>query len=180
MSEQILNTDDKAAKQVSGISGWVDRHGRFWGDDERMARWSGSTHKACDTCGEIHERNSYCRPCHERGRDEKYHALEKREWDGECALYSDSHDQYFFDEDGLRDYLIDHECTVGDLQLCLCRPVKLRELDSDYFCDDLPEDVDVPDGIMEALEVFNEAISKISTLAVEPDKYAAIVNIDLD
>ncbi len=50
-TEQIvLNTSDEAAS-IKTVTGWIDRYGRFWGDYERIARYSGCTHVACSECG---------------------------------------------------------------------------------------------------------------------------------
>ena len=62
--EQILYTSDEVAKHVTNIEGWVDRHGRFWGKDEHMARWSGCTHIICPSCGNPTSRNyTICSDC---------------------------------------------------------------------------------------------------------------------
>jgi hypothetical protein len=53
--KMILDTSDEAAKFVTGISGWVSRDGHFCGNDERIARYIGSTHKLCE-CGNIVEK----------------------------------------------------------------------------------------------------------------------------
>lgn len=39
-----------------------------------------------------------------------------------------------------------------------CAPNYPRELTSEYFCDDLPEDGDVPAEIEDAIRVFNAAL----------------------
>ena len=173
--EKILKTDDKAAKYVTGLSGWVDRNGHFFGTNEDQARYSGCTHVACNNCGTIRVRNGYCVPCHEKKRIEKFNALEKVEWDGIKPLYSDSHDVYFFDGD-FSDYAKEHTTTIDDLQLRLCRPVKIRTLDEDYFLDDLHEDAELPNEIVEAIEKLNIAILEAPTQTWDPDKYAAIVD----
>ena len=49
-NEMILNTSDEAAHFVTGLSGWVSRHGHFYGNDERLARYDGCTHTVCE-CG---------------------------------------------------------------------------------------------------------------------------------
>ena len=53
--EQLLYNDEKSARFVEGIKGWVDKDGRFFGNDklsEHMARYSSCTHIVCG-CGEI-------------------------------------------------------------------------------------------------------------------------------
>src|SRR5690606_37390366 len=124
--EIILPSDDQAAKFVSGIEGWADRHGRFYGNDEASARWSGATHLMCAVCGSLHKRQSYCRECAERKRVEKYQAMPRQEWDGIGMLFSDSSDQYFHDWEEVEQYCEDNECTLESLQLIICDPVYPR------------------------------------------------------
>lgn len=176
-TEMILKTDDRAAKYVTNISGWVDRNGYFWGADENQARWSGCTHIECDKCGAIHERNSYCRPCHDKKMIEKFNALEKRDWDGEIPLHLDNTDYYFFDKGGLLDYIEESELELSELRLALCKPVKMSTIDQCYLLDDMHEDAELPDSVETALTELNTAILEAETITWEPDKYAAIVKL---
>ena len=95
----ILAESDEAAKFVTGISGWVDRHRKFHGKSEEMARYYGSTHKKCKECKEaiIRIGYSFCANCQEKKDIERYNKLEKKVWDGESYLYSDRADVYFAD-----------------------------------------------------------------------------------
>ncbi|MBO0369434.1 hypothetical protein GIB23_20365 [Pseudomonas putida] len=71
--------------------------------------------------------------------------MPKRAWAGEAITEYDG-DQYFFDEEELRDYLNDHELELTDLRLVFCTPNYPSEIDpSDHFCDDLPEDGEIND-----------------------------------
>ena len=61
MEEKIILQDSpEAATFKTGLSGWVSREGRFWGDNEDSARWEGSTHRKCETCETIVPRNRIC------------------------------------------------------------------------------------------------------------------------
>lgn len=175
--DEILKSDDKAAKYVTGLCGWVDRHGHYWGENEDLARYSGCTHITCDNCGVMRIRNGYCAPCHEVKRIEKFNALEKIEWDGKIPLYSDSQDEYFFDDGSLSDYIEEHEASIDDLQLRLCRPVAMQTLDESYFLDDMHEDAELPNDVANAIESLNKLILEQPTQTWGPDKYAAIVDL---
>ena len=87
-------------------------------------------------------------------------------------------DQYFFDEDHLRDYLIDSDIDLTDLQLCICEPNYPRPLDpSDVFSDDLPEDGEIRDDQLEAaFELLNEMIRKAGPLSWSEGKFAAALS----
>ena len=172
MNEQIFKDSKETAKFVTNISGWVDRNGRFFGENEDMARYSGATHKVCEKCGTINKINSYCSPCHEMKRIEKYNSLEKRQWDGKLPLYSDSHDEYFFDDDSLYDYIEERELSIEDLQLRLCKPQPMNTVDEDYFSEEMHEDFEVPKEVVEAIDSLNNLILSQPTQTWYPDKYA--------
>ncbi|HAT6800607.1 TPA: hypothetical protein JAN03_00980 [Citrobacter freundii] len=46
-TEKIVMMDSDEAASIQTVTGWVDRHGRFWGGDEHQARWCGATHRKC-------------------------------------------------------------------------------------------------------------------------------------
>ena len=97
-----------------------------------------------------------------------------KEWSGEPLVIFDS-DQYFFDEDSLRDFLIDSDIDLADLQLCICEPKMPREIDpSDVFCDDLPEDGEIRDQqLVAAFELLNKMIRQSEPLSWTEGKFAA-------
>jgi hypothetical protein len=172
--EQILNTSDDAATFVTDIKGWVDRHGRYFGDSEKMARWSGCTHITCE-CGNITEKNyTICSECREKNAIIRYNDKKKKQWDGKVPLYSDALNKYFMDEDDLRDFLEDHpDVTNVSLRLLICEPVYLRHIESDYFCDELPDDDNpLPCGLEEAIEEFNGRLDGIGVASWTPGDYA--------
>jgi len=174
----ILDTSDEAAS-IKTVTGWVSRTGRFWGNDERMARYDGSTHKQCE-CGAVAEKSYIrCDSCRAKGEIERFKARPIQPWDGETFLYSDAHDKYFQDLESLLDHLSDYDdddkYTLADLRLIICEPNIAREVESDHWCDDLPEDGDLPSEMAEALRVFNEVVKRAPPLSWSPGKYAADV-----
>jgi hypothetical protein len=170
--KQILNTSSDAARFVTGLEGWVDRHGRFCGTDEHMARWSGCTHIICPKCGKPTPKSyTICEDCREEKAIERYKARERREWDGKTPLYSEAVDEYFFDEDSLRDHLETHEVLEQVLRLVICEPNRLRQVEEDYFLDDLPEDGDIPDEVANALEDLNRVIRDQDPVSWSPGRY---------
>ena len=169
----ILYNSDEVASHRTGLSGWVDRHGRYWGNDEHMARWSGCTHREC-SCGNIYEKAWIkCPKCIEKDKKEKYDSYEEIDWDGETPLYSHKCDEYFFDEESLFEYVDEYqdECdylSFKDMQLVICKPNYLREIDSEYFCDDLPEDGELDNEMLEAIDKLNEIIKKQPPVSWRP------------
>ena len=146
----ILAESDEAAKFVTGLSGWVDIHGNFHGKSEEMARYYSSTHRRCEECKEAIIKRGYrfCADCKEKKDIERYSKLEKKVWDGESYLYSDRDDIYLSDYQELHDYIDEREIeNVGSLRLIICEPEYLREINADYWADDLPEDTELPESV---------------------------------
>lgn len=179
--EIILASSDEAA-QIKTLTGWVDRYGHFWGEDERMARYSGGTHKACEDCGTVYRKNAWCEPCHEKKKAAQFAAMPRQEWDGVVPLVSFDTDHYFWDADQLDIYCEDEGVTPESLRLVICEPRYMSQFEILDHCQDiLPEDGDesfIPDEILEAAEKLNAAI-KAATQPVSwtQGKIAAIVSI---
>jgi len=174
----ILAEDDEAAKFVTGLSGWVDKNGVFWGQLEEMARYASATHKRCEECKTsiINRVYRYCADCLEKKDIERYSKLERKDWDGVAYLYSDRDDVYFADYQELHDYLDDLGMENADsLRLIICEPECLREVDADYWADDLPEDAELPESVLSALETFNASLKDAGVVSWSPGKYAAII-----
>jgi hypothetical protein len=179
MSERkiILASDDDAAS-IQTVTGWVSRLGHFFGNDERTARYDGSTHRKCDGCGAIIERNCYCRDCYVKKEAEKFNNMDHKEWNGTDALYSQAHDRYFFDLDELDQYCEDEETTPESLMLIICTPTYANAVSpADIYEGDLPEDGEVPSEVQAAFDELNERLTENKTiLSWYPGKYAAKIN----
>jgi hypothetical protein len=153
------------------VTGWEDRSVRFWGDDEHIARYSSATHKRC-ACGGVVQINWIkCASCRTRDEIAKYDALPRAEWDGRAMLYSMTADRYFESPDDAEAWL-DLGQTLSDLRLVICEPQNLREVDEDYWHDELPEDGELPDAIAVALEALNAAIRANTQFTWYPGKKA--------
>lgn len=173
--EQVLDTSKEAAVFEKNICGWVDRHGRYFGSDERAARWSGCTHIACE-CGNITEKNyTACSQCREKNAIERYEKKEKIQWDGKVPLYSDAIYRYFMEEDDLRDFLEERTISIDSLRLLICEPVYLKEIDEDYFCDELPEDGELSEAVSDALNNLNAVIRDEKPASWMPGDFAVFI-----
>ncbi|WP_443692052.1 hypothetical protein ACRZ5O_22755 [Pseudomonas protegens] len=174
--EKVVMYESPEAASIQTVTGWVAADGRFWGKDEHMARWCGATHRRCEKNPDhpIYEIRSSCHQCHEERRQAKFAAMPIKEWAGEPLVIFDG-DEYFFDEDSLRDYLIDRDVDLADLQLCICEPNMPREIDpSDLFIDDLPEDGEIRDQqLIAAFELLNEMIRQSEPLSWSQGEFAA-------
>lgn len=174
--EVVLYGSADAARYVTGISGWVDRNGMFYGDNkdsEHLARYSGCTHRICECGKQMEKHYTKCSSCRENAAVERHRNRERKEWDGSRPIYSEACDRYFHSWDDVEDYLEDcKSCTKEDLRLLICRPVYLGKIDEDWWADDLPDEGELPDAVMAALNALNEAIDKAGEVAWEPGKFA--------
>jgi len=161
-SRQILATDEGIVEAVS-VRGWKDRHGKIH-MSEHFARLASATHSKCQSCDALYPLSSYmiCPSCREKKEIVKYNCMPYREWDGKTPLYSDYADRYFMDEDEICDYCYDEEIDASTLRLKLCEPVKYRQIDQDYWSEDMYEDQEeLPDALINKLVEFNEFIKTL-------------------
>ena len=178
MSKIILYDSDEAAKFVTGLSGWVDSNGLFWGDNrdsENMARYSGCTDLRC-SCGHLMKKHyTKCAICREREAIERYKKRAQKEWDESIPVYSETADEYFNDRSEVEDFLeqSDEGITAEDLRLLICEPVYLRPVEEDYWIDDLPDDAELPSEAVDALDALNNTLKAVGPVGYRPGKFAA-------
>ncbi len=158
--EIILPSDDRAAK-LTTVTGWVSRAGHFYGNDERTARYDGSTHNKCETCGAVANKGWLsCAACSNKKRHEKYLEIPFKEWDGTTPLCLHHDDKYFFSEDDLIEFIEENEdenYTGEDLELMICEPNYASEIDADdMYQDILPEDQSLDDRYPELAAKIEE------------------------
>jgi hypothetical protein len=161
--EKVIHYDSpEAATYKTDISGWVGADGRFYGKDERAARWGGCTHKKCVECENYTEKTwTHCEDCRNKKAADRYNELPFREWDGKAPLCIWGSEQYFFTEDDLIEYLYDNELNGCDVQLVLARPIGYSEIDYSYWGDDAHEDWEPPKELVEAVEKVNDLIREL-------------------
>ncbi len=166
----VMYDSDEAATHRTNLSGWVSSNGRYWGKDENMARWSGCTHIKCE-CGNVFDkRRTRCDSCQAKIDMEKFYALPMVEWDGTTPVCTFDDDKFFFSDGEVLDYLADLDEETDEVRLVLCKPGKLSCVSEDYWCDDLPEDGELPDEVATKLAELNEAIKNAPTVCWCPGK----------
>lgn len=174
---KIIFPEDPETATIETRTVWVSRTGSAH-FDERGARWEGATHLHCEKCGTpVIKPYCLCQHCADQKEKERYERREKKKWDGKSLLYSESVDQFFEDMGEVEEYLLNetedgNAMTLEDLRLMICDPVYARPLDDDYFCDEIPEDGEVPEKLRAAVDAFNEAIKNCGILSWAPGKYA--------
>jgi len=173
--QMVIFNSDEAAQYRTNLEGWVSRHGRYWGNDERAARYDGCTHRPCEDCGEPTEKGwLVCNVCREKRDKVRYEALSEKIWNEEGLIYSDAVQKYFSSWDEVKEYCDEEEIEVGALRLLICDEQYLPLLADDYGCDELADDGELPDAAIEAIEKFNEAIRNVGAVSWYPGKFRAI------
>lgn len=160
--EIILRSDDKAASMQT-VTGWVSRNGRFYGKDERTARYDGCTHSKCK-CGNIANKYySKCDECRNKASKERYSKLTFKEWDGKTPVCNYGTDEYFFDADDIEYYLEDNSLEPRDLELMYCDPNHFTEINGEQWEEILPENSDgeLPNALEEKLKELNKFINNL-------------------
>jgi len=160
-TEKRIDYNAPEAASIQTVTGWVSSKGRFWGNDEHMARYEGSTHRICKENPEHgeHETNSWCEKCRDERMTAKWEAMPRREYDDTPVVVFDS-DTYFFDADDLVNWLDEHDIKPEDAQLVFCKPNYPRQIDpNEHFNDDLPEDGEVSATLAAAFDVLNAVIA---------------------
>ena len=168
-SKIVMYDSGEAATHRTNLSGWVSSDGRYWGKDEHMARWSGCTHIKCG-CGNVVEKGRIrCDSCQAKIDMEKFYALPMVEWDGTTPVCTFDDDHFFFSDSELLDWMADQE-QEAELRIVLCEPGRLSYVSEDHWCDDLPDDGELPDEVAAKLAELNEAIKNAPTVCWWPGK----------
>lgn len=162
MSKKIILMSDKEAASIKTVTGWVGGDGRFYGDDEEMARWAGATHKQCQNQNHPpHKKNGYCIECHKEQEIRRFNSFPLVVYkDG--FIYCHDNDRFYSDADYLLDS-IEHGGLGENPMLSTCSPVAMHPLEIEHWEDVLPEDCGIeslPIEIADAIEALNEAIEK--------------------
>ncbi|MBC1185575.1 hypothetical protein HII27_07565 [Kluyvera sp. SCKS090646] len=183
--EKIVMMDSDEAASIKTLTGWVDRHGRFWGDDEYQARWCGATHRKCKNKPDehpIHSTHGYCEECHRESRQAKFAEIERAVWAGEpLVLFDDDH--YFFDVESLADYCLEHSVLPRELQLLICEPNYPPEFDIEQHCEEIIPDggdyYSLPQAVLDAADALNKAIKESAAVSWSGGNRVAIVSDDI-
>jgi len=167
----ILPTSTEAARRRT-ITGWVSRDGRFYGDDERLARWAGATHVLCADCGAPTAKDTLvCPSCRERRAIATYTALPTAA-PGSYPVYAEATDTFYANLELAEDDLESGQ-SLADLRLLVCEPVMARPLDTDYWLDDIPVDEDIPPGLLALIDAANAILARLEPLGYRPTRIAA-------
>lgn len=177
MENIILAFDMNTAIPVA-VQGWKDRHGKIHLSEE-AARYASASHVYCSKCGNVPVKKPYtiCDACSHILAIERYNKLQYKECDGKTPIYSETFDIFFNDVDELTDYCSDNDFNLSELRLKLCDPNYFKEIDIDYWSDDLAEDQDeLPKKLQDTVNTLNEIIRTLPPASWTPSKFRTDYN----
>ena len=170
----IMFSSEEAAQYKTNLSGWVSRGGRYWGNDERAARYDGCTHRPCEDCGGPAEKGwLVCPKCRENRDISRYKAMPREEWDEVGMLYSDAYSEFYSSWEEIEEFCVDEGIGIDKMRLIICEPQYLPLLNNDYGCDSLAEDAELPSAILHAIDEFNKVVRGVGVVSWVPGKKAA-------
>lgn len=154
---KVIMYESPEAASVKTITGWVSSSGRFWANDEHMARYCGSTHKLCECGNRMTKSYIICQACRDSKATEKYLAMPFEKYTGQ-PVWSASCHEYFFTEESIREHAHFNEIeNLDDLQLVICVPQYIEPIDLDWLFEDLaPEELGLADYAPEIFQKFVE------------------------
>lgn len=179
MNEEVILPDSHlAARYVTDIKGWVSRNNLFFGDGEETARYDGCTHMSCRKCKQPARKGwLLCESCLEEKELNMYSSMPRKQWDGRAMLYSQVTKNYYRSPDEAEDELEDGQ-TLSELRLIICEPNHVH-LDADEFSHVAPDDEELPEAVLKAIDAFNEAVEKV-IVSWSPGEVALLVDTPTD
>lgn len=136
----ILATDPDAVQEVT-VKAYKCPDGYLY-FDEQVARHYSSTHLECSECTTIYPKNgrTLCKYCEEKSEQKKWEEMPHQEWDEEAPLYCNKNEKFFFNREEIEEFLSEYNLVPKDLRLIICEPCKLKEIETDYWSDDIVDD----------------------------------------
>lgn len=170
--EKIIMYDSPEAGRLVTVTAWeVDNpNGKIYTLSEANARYNNCTHKTCECGKPMGKYYTRCESCRAAAAVERYNSLPFKEWNFDTALVTWDGDRYFFNEEGLIEYLEENE--MDSIDLLFCTENHFNTIDNDYWADVLAEDSEgeLPKEMQEALYKLNEIISKQTACSYSPGK----------
>lgn len=170
-----IRYDWPTAASIQTVTGWVSSDGRFWGKDEDLARYAGSTHRLCKNNPEHGEHiiNEMCEQCYEERKITQWESFPKREYD-ESPICTLDGETFFFGKYEILDWLEENNVELNDAKFLFCDPNYLSEIDNSYWADELPEETDLDGEVQDALDKLNFIIEKQGPCSYSPGSVAVI------
>lgn len=145
---------EDAAKQVT-VTGWsCVKCNRFYGDDERAARYCCHTSSWCECLARKKRHQIKCEECYHKAIVQRWDNLEQVDSPSSPSpsspLTTLDGDTYFFDEETLLEHCHEQNISPSDMFLVLCKRHNPNHFSLYDICEDyLPEDHDLPGSAQE-------------------------------
>jgi len=138
--------------------------------NESTARYAGCTHKTCPETGEVFEKGYSHGPTVRARREwERYNNLRQVEVTEDTVFSFYDGGEVYDGEDELFEALVYREAeSIGMVTVGV--PIDFRELDEDYWEDDLPEDYEFSPKVYDLIRQLNAAIAEEGTAYYRLDK----------
>jgi hypothetical protein len=182
--DKIVMYESDEAAHIATVSGWVSRHGQYFGPGsmgEKMARWNGATHQKCANpgcdgitpiCGYV-----YCDMCRVKKDNDRYASFPVEKWDGKTPLSIFNDDHFFFSSEDIESYCEYHEVKPENVKFVRCEPSVLPTLNlEDFFEDVLPDNgYEFSQELIDAEKAFNDAVAAMGVVSWIPADVAVRV-----
>jgi hypothetical protein len=181
INKEKIRFDQVAVKYRTDIKGWVGPDGRYYGDDERLARWANCDLVTCSMDGCVNSVNktyTVCDACLEKSDIDKWKVAEKRKpMPEDRYFYSDYLDKYYGDLEEAQDEAEEVGVSIADLRLYHCQRARSPEIDLHDLVADLTPDGMEPwelltDEIILAAENLNRLLAEHKFDSFSPTKIA--------
>lgn len=143
ITPEVIPFESDQAASIKTFSGWVDREGQYFGNNERGARYSGCTHIRCADCGTLVEKEQgiCCHACAGKRRKKAHAKLPREVWNGADMLYSQEFDVCFHSKSDIEDFIDGYSSEFAlkleDLCLVICTPNYADQFDLDFHLEDV-------------------------------------------
>jgi len=132
----------------------------FYGD-RSVASYTWAIGRHCRDCDKPTEApyKILCEDCMQKDKAQRYNKLPFQEWDGETALCIFGTDEYFFNEDDIKNYCDENSIESTDLMLVLCGRERIPEFNIDHHLTgfwDFDSESNIPNE-----DVINEKVNEV-------------------
>lgn len=175
MNKDELRYQEAAEVRTVTTTEWFcKRCNRRWGNQEHMARMCCATTGVCSDCGnDCRAQRNRCRGCETLQDQRTWSAKPEHDWGGDFPIFAALDvEQYFFDLEQLRDYLVDHDpvplSMLRELHLMSCVPCSPYTFElADLFQDCFEYDQDLPEN-PELEKTVNDWVKSLGTISWRP------------
>lgn len=171
-TDKIILPEDVIVPAPEKMDVWkieINGHQKRYFLSEESYRLEIATHEKCNVCDNIKKVRSYCEFCSSIREKESYDKRPFLEWDYITPVIIHNSDQYFWNSDEIDEYLDQNEINPSELKLVICSPNYVRQIDEDYWADEMPENYDdlsdFNKDFVAKLKEFNSYISTLKPLS---------------